>query len=247
MPPARLAELHRFLADAIASQSAGPLAWATVGFCLAEGGQPEDGAKAVLEAAEAALELKLEDGARRLAAAAVQLFPSADTRAAAARISRSAVHESEPRPQTERISLRAVHALMQGDVDSVERALDMAVAEGRDLAATDRVRAMAFLARGDTASAMAALARAREAGDGDLRSRTRDALTLAWVFLQSGEVEACVRAALDALAAARRNDDERGQVAAMKTLASAYRRIDWEAEQERILAAVPGGTAVTVP
>lgn len=240
MPPARLAELHRFLADAVAAQSAGPLAWATVGFCQAEGGQPEDGARAVLEAADAALELELEDGARRLAAAAVKIFPSADTRAAAARISRAAVTVDGPRPQGDRISLRAVHALMNGDVESVERALDMAVAEGRDLAATDRVRAMAFLARGDTASAMAAMARARSASEGNLKSRTRDALTLAWIFLQSGEVEHCVRAALDALAAARRTEDERGEGAALKTLASAYARME-RPEDEALLIAAGGG------
>lgn len=239
MPPARLAELHRFLADAIASQSAGALAWATVGFCQAEGGQPEDGAKALLEAADAALELQLEDGARRLAAAAVKIFPSADTRAAAARISRAAVSVDGPRPKGDRISLRAVHALMKGDVESVERALDMAVAEGRDLAATDRVRAMAFLARGDTASAMAAMARARNASEGNLKSRTRDALTLAWIFLQSGEVEHCVRAALDALAAARRTEDERGEAAALKTLASAYARVE-RSEDEALLVAAGG-------
>ena len=81
MPPGRVAELHRFLADAIAAHSPGRLAWATVGFCQSEGGQPEDGARAVLEAADAALALEFADGARRLAAAAVQLFPSADTRA----------------------------------------------------------------------------------------------------------------------------------------------------------------------
>ncbi len=239
MPPARLAELHRFLADAIASQSAGALAWATVGFCQAEGGQPEDGARALLEAADAALKLQLEDGARRLAAAAVKIFPSADTRAAAARISRAAVSVDGPRPKGDRISLRAVHALMKGDVESVERALDMAVAEGRDLAATDRVRAMAFLARGDTASAMAAMARARNASEGNLKSRTRDALTLAWIFLQSGEVEHCVRAALDALAAARRTEDERGEAAALKTLASAYARVQ-RSEDEALLVAAGG-------
>jgi len=239
MPPSRLAELHRFLADAVAMRSAGPLAWATVGFCQAEGGQPEDGARALLEAADRALELELEDGARRLAAAAVQIFPSADTRAAAARISRAAVTVDGPRPQGDRISLRAVHALMKGDVESVERALDMAVAEGRDLAATDRIRAMAFLARGDTASAMAAMARARSAGEGSLESRTRDALTLAWIFLQSGELEHCVRAGLDALAAARRTEDERGEAAALKTLASAYARAD-RSEDEALLVAAGG-------
>ncbi len=240
MPPGRVAELHRFLADAIAAHSPGRLAWATVGFCQSEGGQPEDGARAVLEAADAALALEFADGARRLAAAAVQLFPSADTRAAAARISRQALSDDdEPRPKGDRISLRAVHALMQGDVESVERALDMAVAEGRDLAATDRVRAMAFLARGDTASAMAAMARARTASGTNLRSRTRDALTLAWIFLQSGEVEHCVRAALDALAAARRNDDTRGEEAALKTLASAYARVERPEDEATLLAASP--------
>ncbi len=238
MPSARLAELHRFLADAIAMGS-GPLAWATVGFCQAEGGQPEDGARALLEAADKALDLQLEDGARRLAAAAVKIFPSADTRAAAARISRAAVSVEGPRPKGDRISLRAVHALMKGDVEAVERALDMAVAEGRDLAATDRVRAMAFLARGDTASAMAAMARARNASEGNLKSRTRDALTLAWIFLQSGEIEHCVRAALDALAAARRTEDDRGEAAALKTLASAYARAE-RPEDEALLVAAGG-------
>ena len=86
---------------------------------------------------------------------------------------------------------------------------------------------------------MAAMARARTASGTNLRSRTRDALTLAWIFLQSGEVEHCVRAALDALAAARRNDDTRGEEAALKTLASAYARVERPEDEATLLAASP--------
>ena len=242
MPPARSAELHRFFADAITTQNTGPLAWATVGFCQAEGGQPAEGASGLLEAATAALALGYQDGARRLAAAAVQLYPSAQTRTLAAQVSRAAIASDDARPREDSISLRAVHALLQGDVEAVERTLDAAVAEGRDISATDRMRAMALLARGDTAGAMAAMARARDARGprAPAKTRTRDALTLAWIFLQAGQMEDCVRAALDALGSARMDTDARGQVAALKTLASAYTRVQRLEDAERILAATAG-------
>ncbi|MBC7173213.1 MAG: hypothetical protein H5U40_12320, partial [Polyangiaceae bacterium] len=88
MPPARLAELHRFLASAV-DEGANPaetLIRATLGALRSEGGDAELGAKALLDAAAAAARAGHDRSAVRLAAAAVQCHTTAEVRAAASHI-----------------------------------------------------------------------------------------------------------------------------------------------------------------
>ncbi len=270
LPPARASELYRFLAHALGRDldHAGPFVKATLGYYLAEGGNPEAGARSLLEAGVTAARKGYSRSAVRLAAAAVQFDPSVTTRTAAARISRSVTtleerdlsaarraaarpaaptesskEESEPEhPDAEaqqRVSAVAVQALLSGDLDKVDRQIETAIAEGRDLAAADRLRAMAHLARGDTASAMRALGRARDAASDDNRQVARASLTLAWIHLHEGDVKQAILAALQALAASRRLRDARGEAATLHTLAACLRALGHEEHASRLADASP--------
>lgn len=245
MPPARAAELSRFVAEATRESTlgAGPLVEATVGYHLAQGGDTEEGALALLRAAEATLDAGYRNAPRRLAAAAVQMHPLGSIRTHASRIARAAPTEG---PEAEaskavgdRVSQLAVGALLAGELDVVERTIEAAIAEGRDLAAADRIRAMAHLAKGDTDAAMKAFARLRRQNPDDLRGRARASLTLAWILLHAGDAEGGVRACLDALAAARRLKDPRGEAAALHTMAACYRALGRVAEADRVADAAP--------
>ncbi len=244
MPPARIAELSRFIAEATRESrwGAGPMVEATVGYYLAEGGDTEEGALALLRTAEALLAVGYRNAPRRLAAAAVQMHPLGSIRAEASRIVRADSNgnpDAGTPPAGDRVSQVAVSALLAGDIDVVERTIEAAIAQGRDLAAADRVRAMAHLAKGDTNAAMKAFARLRRQNPDDLRGRARASLTLAWILLHSGDAEGGVRASLDALASTRRLKDPRGEAAALHTMAACYRSLGRTEEADRIADAAP--------
>src|SRR5690606_19620742 len=71
---------------------------ATVGWYAAEGGEREQGARAILAAARVAAESGFMRAALRLAAAAVQYDPAPATRAAAAKVARAGKRHSVPPP-----------------------------------------------------------------------------------------------------------------------------------------------------
>ena len=241
MPAGRLAELHRFVADAMGASSLfpGPLSRATTGFFLAQGGNALDGAVATLDAARAALDANMRHAARRLAAAAVQIHPLVEVRQAAADIAKDAAEDEVAAEVPERLAARAVTALLSGHFDAVDDHLDMAVAEGRDLGAAHRLRAIAALGRGDTNAAFAAFEKAHAKAGDDIGAQARASLTLAWVLLHDGDGESCIRAGLAALAAARRMKDPRGEAAAMHTLSAAMRAMGRESDAVAIAEAAP--------
>jgi hypothetical protein len=255
MPPARHAELHRFFASALKGEPHGPFALGSVGYCLAEGGQGREGARALLEAARAALSCGFTRSAIRLAAAAVQFDPSQETRVAAAAVSRSmasrppsardAVPGSEVPPPSEDgeglpdLVRGIVRALLGRDFDAAERLIDMAIAEGCDRTAADRLRSVAHLARGDTGAAMQALSRTHRGGEGDGRRAVRAGLTRALVHLHGRGPSEAVRACLGALATARELRDPRGEAAALHILASCYRGLGREEDAVGIEDASP--------
>lgn len=238
IPPSRAAELHRFVAE-VMTQSADAdarFARATIGYHLGEGGQERAASKALIEAGNAAAASGFARAAVRLAAAAVQYDPSDATREAASMLTRATLQlprTERPPPPGEEIEDdddrdvvgEVLSALKARDWDAVERAMDVAIAEGRDRAAAGRVRALALLASGDPRGAMRALARARAVHGGDRRRAGRESLALALVLLQAGEPSRAVRAALAALANARALRDPRGEAAAMHALASCYRAL----------------------
>lgn len=240
MPPARSAELSRFVAEAMTESAlvSGPMAQATIGYFLQQGGAPAAAAEAILVAARASLESGLHAAARHLAAAAVQTHPLVEVRTEAGRISRAAAGDEDD-AKAARVSAIAVNALLAGDLEKVDRTIDAAIAEGRDLAAADRVRAMAFLAKGETENALAAFERARSKAGTDLRARARASLTLAWIRLHSGDVLASIRACLDGLADARRMKDPRGEAAALQTIAAALRSLGRDADADAVADASP--------
>jgi tetratricopeptide (TPR) repeat protein len=261
MPPARSAELHRFLAAALTREPHGAFASGTIGYCLAEGGQGPDGARALLEAARAALATGFTRSALRLAAAAVQFDPSQETRVAASAISRSL--GSRPPPPWARSGVpprpgasaapppedgeggaddlvhQTVHAMIRRDFDAAERFIDMAIAEGCDRTAADRLRSIAHLARGDTTAAMQALARSHGGETRDGRRAARAGLTRALVQMHGGDPAEAVRAALGALAIARELRDPRGEAAALHILSACYRALGREGDAAAIEEASP--------
>jgi tetratricopeptide (TPR) repeat protein len=261
MPPSRSAELQRFLATALRRESQGRFASGTVGYCLAEGGQVAEGARALLEAAQAALEAGFTRSAVRLAAAAVQFDPSQDTRASASAISRSLSRRVSAPPQSARSAAmdqaganggsapelpearalgdRMVRAIIQRDFDSAERFIDMAIAEGCDRPAAERIRALALLARGDASAAMQALARSHGQEEDEPRRAARAAITRALVQMHGGDPGEAVRPALEALAWVRQLRDPRGEAAALHVLAACYRALGRGADAEAIEDASP--------
>lgn len=269
MPPARVAELRRFVAQAIARSPnhSGQFCRAMLGYYLAEGGHPAEGAQALLEAGVSAIDAGYARSAVRLAAAAVQFHPTADTRAVATRITRAANASAGRRPSAPptdpsqappRISLydtmsddqpdempvdtskQAIRALLDGDYETVERCIEMSIAEGHDLAAADRLRAMAHLARGDTQAATKALSRARSRAGDDHRQLARASVTLSWILLHEGNALEAVRAGLGALATSRRLKDPRGEAAALHTLSACYRSLGRFAQAAALDDASPG-------
>jgi hypothetical protein len=118
----------------------------------------------------------------------------------------------------------AMAALRAGDAASLEALAARARASGRPPEAADRVRAVASLLRGDTASALRILQRDRHADRcvGGAGASTRTALALAVALHESGDLHGAVRAALGALASARRAQDARGDEAALRALARTF-------------------------
>ncbi len=241
MPPARRAELYRFVAEAV--RAAGPcatFAGATLAFYLAEGGDAEAGAKGLLTAAVAAAEAGHLRSALRLAAAAVQFLPDDDTRRVAAHVSQT-IKRREREANPARASLpgdsmdtstvvggaatvRAIDAMQARDFERAERYVELAIAQGRSLAAADRLRVALAVLRGSPSAARTAYTRMQSRGGADRPAdRARAALTLALIHLQEGDGKAAVREGLRALQSARAAEDPRGETAALRTLAICYR------------------------
>ncbi|GAB4205638.1 MAG: hypothetical protein OHK0013_21700 [Sandaracinaceae bacterium] len=237
MPPARLAELHRFAVDVLPQE--GPERLAALHHAL-EGG---------LERQVVARALELAVALRRagfVAAAAAlpgrpEFSESASDRASDA--AQGALHDtlagaaSPPateaslagnRPSTaapysplddvggaDREALR--EALRTRDVDALERWIEAAVAAGGDLVAIARLRALVDLLRGDVGNAEARLARTW-----DITS-PRALLAQAMVVLGAGHHADAVRLALRALSLSLQGADVRGTSASLHTLAACYR------------------------
>jgi hypothetical protein len=113
-------------------------------------------------------------------------------------------------------------AIRRRDFDALERLAERAIAEGSDMAAVARLRALAEALRGDLAGAQRRLDRAR--AQNTPRDR-RALLAEAMVALRAGRVPGAVRLSLSALADARRAADARGEAVALFTLAACFRAL----------------------
>lgn len=129
--------------------------------------------------------------------------------------------------------LEAAARIREGDFEGLELAMQRAIAEGGDLGAIGRIRAIAQLARGEVAMARRSLDQALERGKDDRAARARYELAMAWLNLKSGETMEGVRLSLRALASSRERTDERGEEAALKTLAACYRALGRDEEARR--------------
>jgi hypothetical protein len=262
MPPARAAELHRFVACVLIERGVATLAPSFGHALLAhhwlEGGRDVEAADALLDAAQAATEQELPRMAVRLASLALSIDPSEETRDRASRVARSADDSARrtlpgtaPSPiapdaagpsapldaaDVARAAIEgAVTAIARGEPEGAEAALDTAIAAGWDRSAAQRLWAVALLARDDVAGAVHVLKQARSGhSDG---AHARDAITAALILLQAGEDVDAIRAALEGLASARKQDDARGEAAALLVLSGCYRQLGRAPDAERLAAA----------
>jgi tetratricopeptide (TPR) repeat protein len=262
MPPARVAELHRFVADLLRAALRAPgFGSGELAYHLAEGGQPEEAAQALVDAAHAAVDAGFQRVALRLLATAVDWDGSAQIRKAASDLARTVgshhsmapMRSAPPAPDEDYEELKsedleqptdmaqaamrsALHAFTTRDYEGVERWLDAAVAAGGGRAAAQRVLAMVHLARGEREDAMRTLQRS-SAPDPPAEVRARDTLSWALLRLSGGDAQLAVRDALAALAQNRQLGDARGETAALRVLALGYRMLDRAADADSIDAA----------
>jgi hypothetical protein len=251
MPPARLAELSRFVAEGLERQAPGEDAYAraTLAHYVARGGKPSEAANMLLAVALSAGQLGFVRSGVRLAAAAVECEPSEEVRARAAAIAEKlsersgqapprrlpserpqAFSESAAptgtRPLADKAMAQAVDAIMHRDFDGVDRALELVVAAGRDGPPVDRLRGLVQLAQGDSDSAQRLLLRARMREHEEQGSEsTRTAIATAILLAETGQASGGVREALRALQIARATKDGPGEQAALRTLALCFERL----------------------
>ncbi|MBW2461651.1 MAG: hypothetical protein JRH11_08385 [Deltaproteobacteria bacterium] len=256
MTQRRLREVYGFIAGAMEANAARDAEFekATIGYYLAEGGQEAEGARALIEAGRAAGLRGFPRAAVRLAAAAVRYDPSPRTRNAATILSRSvssrrrangppvpdtvlaaaeelnAVGEEEP----ESVGQSAIRSLRERDFDSVDRLLDIAIAEGVDPSAADRLRALTELGRGELGRALVALHQARAAMPDDDQARTRTEIARGIILLGSRKPALAVRCALRALRFSRSTGTETGEAASLKLLSLCFSALGRDEEARAI-------------
>ncbi|MCA9603591.1 MAG: hypothetical protein KC417_16275, partial [Myxococcales bacterium] len=243
--PVRIAELQRLVAEALHASGIQGFPAGSLGFYLYESGDHANAARALLHAGAHASRAGFMRAAMRLAAAGVQFDPSPETRAEAASITQSMPPPGMPRtsasappssrpaieenqlsgantlPPTGDLGRKAIDAILSGNFDAADHTIDVAIAEGCNPQAADRLRAMAHLVRGDVATAVQLLAQSKEGPAADDRARVRYGVAKTLVLLHSGRPLAAMRAGLRALGAARALDDLDGERAAMHAVASA--------------------------
>ena len=246
MPPARVAELNRFVAEAI---SADPTHRHAIAHFALEGGRDEDARAHARRTGEALAKMGFVHAAARFVGApsiassreATSRAPSATRQSGttmpaipSAPYSPLAPSSSGATPATEEADLAQTDAaepeeprgpdarvlrkaLRDHDVAAIERWVEQATLAGADLASIARLRAVIDLLRGDFANAEARIARVGdEAGPKPL-------LAQAMVALGAGRSADAVRYALRALALSIRRGDARGKSAAYHALAACYR------------------------
>ena len=231
---------------------------ADVAFYLARGGRPQSAVDTLLEAAMAAGQHGFVRSGVRLAAAAVECNPSAETRKKAAAIAESLgrvggarvippanqagpAHAADPavthshatRAIGSEAMKQAVSAIRERDFERLERAVELMVAAGRDGPHVDRIRALAQLEKGDRDGAALLLSRssAREAP----LETPRTILARALLRFEDNDTREAIRDALHALAQVRAAGHTLGERAALLTLSAFYAELG-RAQEAKLLA-----------
>ncbi len=236
MPPARRSEVYRFVAEALhtAEPLVGPAMAATVGAYLCEGGDLDRGAHAILEAGSLAADLGYTASAVRLAAAAVQYQPNVDTRSAASEISKAVRLPSVPPPDfdDDRPTIPVLEAALENTAEAIVQVLkdrdhqqfdaliESAIAAGGDLTGAHCLRVVSYISREDIPSATEALDAARKSPHREPGAAIRISIASACLQLARGRRHDAMIDSLEALAAARDQEDGPGEAAALKIVSA---------------------------
>ena len=250
MPPARRTEVYRFVAHALhtAEPLVGPAMAATVGAYLCEGGDLARGAHAILEAGSLAADSGYTNAAVRLAAAAVQYQPDTETREGASEISRAVRlpsgpprDEEEDRPtipvpeeELENPANELVQMLKQRDHDKFDALIESSIAAGGDLTGAHCLRVVSYVTREDVPAAKRALDAAKKSPNRTPAAAIRIAIASACLHLARGRGRDAMIDALEALAAARAQQDGPGEAAALKVVAATCLAAGLESDANRL-------------
>ena len=250
MPPARRSEVYRFVAEALhtAEPLVGPSMAATVGAYLCEGGDLERGAHAILEAGSLAADLGYTTSAVRLAAAAVQYQPDGDTRSAASEISKAVRLPSGPPSDEydERPTIPVPEAALEDGAEAIVQVLkerdhqkfdaliESSIAAGGDLTGAHCLRVVSYVSREDIDSAKQALEAARKSPHRKPGAAIRISIASACLQLARGHRHDAMIDSLEALAAARAQEDGLGEAAALKMLSAACLAAGLDSDANRI-------------
>lgn len=139
-----------------------------------------------------------------------------------------------------RLSELARDALLAADNAALERWVDGLRATGESPVLAERLRAMAWLGRGDIGDALRVLRRMRARLDAnDHARRCQTSLALGVALSVDGRPQEALLETLDALARARQVDDEQGARACLAFLAKLYSSVEREADAALIRDASP--------
>lgn len=250
MPPARRTEVYRFVAQALHTSEplVGPSMAATVGAYLCEGGDLIRGAHAILEAASLAADSGYASSAVRLAAAAVQYQPNAETREGASEISRAVRLPSGP-PQDEeeeRPTIPIPEAALANPAEEIVRVLkdcdhqkfdaliESSIAAGGDLTGAHCLRVISYIGREDMRAAKTALAAAKKSPNQSSAAAIRISIASACLRLAQGRRRDAMIDALEALAAARVQEDGAGEAASLKMVSASCLAAGLERDATRL-------------
>jgi len=251
MPPARRTEAYRFVAHALhtAEPLVGPSMAATVGAYLCEGGNLGRGAHAILEAGSLAADNGYTGAAVRLAAAAVQYQPDVETREGASEISRAVRLPSRP-PKDEEEEERPtipipeeeledpieeiVRTLKEGDHDKFDALIESSIAAGGNLTGAHCLRVVSYVSREDVAAAKQALEAAKKSPNQTPAAVIRIAIASSCLQLARGRGRDAMINALEALAAARAQEDGPGEAAALKMVSATCLAAGLESDANRL-------------
>ena len=251
MPPARRTEAYRFVAHALhtAEPLVGPSMAATVGAYLCEGGDLTRGAHAILEAGSLAADNGYTSAAVRLAAAAVQYQPDAETREGASEISRAVRLPSGPpkdEEQDERPTIpildeelddpieEIVQTLKEGDHDKFDALIESSIAAGGDLTGAHCLRVVSYVSREDVPAAKQALEAAKKSPNQTPTAAIQIAIASSCLQLARGRSRDAMINALEALAAARAQEDGPGEAAALKMVSATCLAAGLESDANRL-------------
>ncbi len=250
MPPARRTEVYRFVAQALhtAEPLVGPSMAATVGAYLCEGGDLARGAHAILEAGSLAADNGYTNTAVRLAAAAVQYQPDAEVREAASEISHAVqlpsgpLEDEEddratipvPEAELDNPAEALVQVLMAREHDRFDALIASSIAAGGDLTGAHCLRVVSYLTREDLHAAKQALAAARKSPNQTPAATIRISIVSACLQLARGRGRDAMVDALEALAAARTQQDGPGEAAALKMVSATCLAAGLESDAKRL-------------